>query len=202
MMRTIRFFRSAPVIPETQATGHSTQNSQVFKMLSAYTCGSLPNSKPLRRRRARAHLSGARLSTKRVDETRKPPRPNMWIAAVALSWRLTWHCSCARTACHWLGVRRSTMPLGHNKTGRKNPTMPCSKRARESAPQREKVYRLGCWSAPPPECAARPEASSTLCPRTRTFTGQQRRWESSRCCFALKALAQGSAETARRSARR
>ena len=35
MMRTMRFFSSAPVTPETQVSGAPTQNSQVFKMLSA-----------------------------------------------------------------------------------------------------------------------------------------------------------------------
>src|ERR1700722_1454385 len=35
MIRRIRFLRSAPVTPETQASGEATQNSQVFKMLSA-----------------------------------------------------------------------------------------------------------------------------------------------------------------------
>jgi hypothetical protein len=35
MMCITRFFRSAPVIPETQANDDSTQNSQTFKMLSA-----------------------------------------------------------------------------------------------------------------------------------------------------------------------
>lgn len=35
MMRTIRFFRSAPVTPDTQVSGDSTHNLQVSKMLSA-----------------------------------------------------------------------------------------------------------------------------------------------------------------------
>ncbi len=34
-MLTILFFRSAPVTPETQASGGSRQNSQTFRMLSA-----------------------------------------------------------------------------------------------------------------------------------------------------------------------
>ncbi len=39
MMFTILCLRSAPVTPETQASGDPTQNSQIFKMLSAYTWG-------------------------------------------------------------------------------------------------------------------------------------------------------------------
>src|SRR5271157_2154 len=35
MIRKIRFLRSAPVTPDTQASGDSTQNSQAFRMLSA-----------------------------------------------------------------------------------------------------------------------------------------------------------------------
>src|ERR1035438_3539287 len=35
MIRVIRFLRSAPVTPETQANGDSTLNSQVFSTLSA-----------------------------------------------------------------------------------------------------------------------------------------------------------------------
>src|SRR2546430_472434 len=33
MIRTIRFLRSEPATPDTQASGDSTQNSQVFKIL-------------------------------------------------------------------------------------------------------------------------------------------------------------------------
>src|ERR1700733_12732830 len=35
MIRTILFFKSAPVTPDTQASGDPTQNSQIFKILSA-----------------------------------------------------------------------------------------------------------------------------------------------------------------------
>src|SRR5207253_9859986 len=35
MIRTTLFLRSAPVTPDTQVTGDSTQNSQIFKILSA-----------------------------------------------------------------------------------------------------------------------------------------------------------------------
>src|SRR5262249_12981916 len=35
MMRAMRFLRSAPVTLETHGTGEPTQNSQIFKMLSA-----------------------------------------------------------------------------------------------------------------------------------------------------------------------
>src|ERR1039458_4479051 len=45
MMRTIRFFKSAPVTPDTQASGDPTQYSQTFKILSAYTWRSLPNAR-------------------------------------------------------------------------------------------------------------------------------------------------------------
>src|SRR3984957_807985 len=44
MMLAIRRFRSAPLTPGTQGSGDSTQNSHTLRMLSAYTCGSRPDS--------------------------------------------------------------------------------------------------------------------------------------------------------------
>src|SRR5579863_10111317 len=64
---------------------------------------------------------------------------NMWIAAMRLSrWR-TWQSSCAMTACNCAGVRRSVIPSGSKRMGRKTPKTPGSMRVGEE------VALIGRW---------------------------------------------------------
>ena len=75
MIRRTRSFRSDPVMPETQASGDSIENSHARRMLDAYTSGSLPiRITSSSQASSRASIARATSTTKPADGTRRSPR--------------------------------------------------------------------------------------------------------------------------------
>src|SRR5580704_15265981 len=85
MMLAIRRFKSAPLTPGTQGSGDSTQNSHTFRMLSAYTCRSRPDSTTASSQ-ARSRSSTRRLpSHQTAGWNQNSDSTSMWSVAVRLS---------------------------------------------------------------------------------------------------------------------
>src|SRR5580693_7764269 len=146
MMLAIRRFKSAPLTPGTQGNGDSTQNSHTFRMLSAYTCRSRPDSTTASSQ-ALSRSSTSRLpSHQTAGWNQNSDSTNMWSVAVRLSRRRTWHNSCATMDSVWASVSCPEIDAGQRRTGRKTPKMPGSiVAAVETIPTLASAGSV-CWS--------------------------------------------------------